>query len=457
MVRKRFITPANVPTAEICRGLVLPNSRDWLGVFSEALSQTIYPYNYEQINDTDLTPEEAAAEAYERYTAWLDAVCASGSCTLPGGQKIYRTRKIDSDTTIYEYYDGEDWVEDEDIPTTSAREEETEDNQLCAAAANAVNALRLTWLEVDSYYEESVAAQDAQVDTAIFISGLIGTFFYPPIAGLFALAQAGWEIVYYAYEIVSAVDWDDYLTDSLVCIFKEHATVTDGVVSFDTEAILKALWANAFTGQAYITIVAQIEYLINQIGKPAIDAAGALTAIEGDCSHCGVWCQTFQFSESTYNWSAIRETGSVLNAPGAWDGSKWIGTVTTDGTTYSLKIMLGIQFDNTTLTEVEVLYSRTNGQLVATINANRVMVDNWDVGVDLGHREVILTSNTPGATGNDITLSTTGEWDDVQSVTISLSASYRYGAQPSPLGSLSISMITLRGIGENPFGQNNCI
>lgn len=269
----------------------MPASQEWLAVFSNALSQTIYAHNYEQIDDAALTPEQAAEEAYARYVAWLTATCGSPNCGLqPNGSKVYR---VSPTTGHYEYLQDEEWVQDEDIPPTPARTEPTEPDRKCAAASNAVEVLRLTWVEAMAQYDANVAALDAQVDTALAISALVGAVFYPPIIAMAGLTQLGWEIVYNTYEALTFADWDEAFTRNMVCLFLAHADDTGDVVTFDYAAILRDLWKQAFTLQTYLVMAGQVEWLLSWIGPDAMNAAGALEIVEGDCDSCGTWCYEF--------------------------------------------------------------------------------------------------------------------------------------------------------------------
>jgi len=453
VVRKRFLTPADIPAEDICRGLTVPNSQDWLGVFSEALSQTIYAYNYEQVNDTDLTPEAAAAEAYTRYVAWLDATCGSGGiCELPGGGRVYR---ISPGTGHYEYLEDGAWVEDTEIPPIPARGEPTEPDRLCAAAANAVEVLRLTWTQALADFDASVAAQDALVDTVDGIAAIIGAVFYPPILAIFAMTQVGWEIVYTAYGLFTAVDWDDQLTGLLTCIFLGNATDTSGAITFDLGGVLADVWDLSLRGGVYITMAAQLQWIIGSIGPDGMSTAGSLDLVSGDCEDCAGWCHTFDFANGPQGWIAVRETSTINSAPGVWTGGSWVQTVSTDAAGgFSHKIMIGIQFATTHLTRCTVNYARTNGQIVAQHLANRFWTNRWDVGSPAG--AAFRSDNTPGASGTGLTLDNTLDLEGVSSVMITLSASNRAGAIPNPVGTISIQSITLRGEGENPFGADNC-
>lgn len=83
MVRKLFLTPPNMPGENQCRSLEIPSSPEWLGIFNQALLQLAQAYNYEQVNETDLTPDEVAAYCYQAYEAWLESTCAAGTDEIP--------------------------------------------------------------------------------------------------------------------------------------------------------------------------------------------------------------------------------------------------------------------------------------------------------------------------------------------------------------------------------------
>jgi len=76
---KRFLTPPNMPEALECRQLQIPSSKEWLGVFNSAILELKETWNWQQINDTDLTPEECAAYCYDAYVQYLQSAgCATG-------------------------------------------------------------------------------------------------------------------------------------------------------------------------------------------------------------------------------------------------------------------------------------------------------------------------------------------------------------------------------------------
>lgn len=77
MVRKLYLCPPETPETVITRCVRVPASQEWLAVFNRALLMLTDPAQWEQLNETDITPEDAAAVAYAVYEEWL-----SGECSL---------------------------------------------------------------------------------------------------------------------------------------------------------------------------------------------------------------------------------------------------------------------------------------------------------------------------------------------------------------------------------------
>jgi len=76
---KPFLTPPAMPGELECRQLQIPSSREWLGVFNSAILEMSHWWNWEQVNETDLTPEECAAFCYNAYVEYLQSSgCATG-------------------------------------------------------------------------------------------------------------------------------------------------------------------------------------------------------------------------------------------------------------------------------------------------------------------------------------------------------------------------------------------
>jgi hypothetical protein len=113
MVRKLYLTPSTIPASVITRCVRVPASQDWLAVYNRALLLLADPPQWEQREVTDLTPEEAAAVAFEIYTDWLSGSCSMDcedviTCIQPliadlVRQGTYNVNHVDaSDTTVIE-------------------------------------------------------------------------------------------------------------------------------------------------------------------------------------------------------------------------------------------------------------------------------------------------------------------------------------------------------------------
>jgi len=70
-----FITPPELPDGRTCRVIKVPSSLYWLGIFNKAITQTMYAYNYKQVYDDHMTPDECAAVGLDIYVEYLASTC----------------------------------------------------------------------------------------------------------------------------------------------------------------------------------------------------------------------------------------------------------------------------------------------------------------------------------------------------------------------------------------------
>jgi hypothetical protein len=75
----KYLTPHTLPSEVICRRIEIPNSREWLGIFNAAVLTLIYSWAWEQVHETDMSPEECAAICYDIYEKYLNS---GGECAL---------------------------------------------------------------------------------------------------------------------------------------------------------------------------------------------------------------------------------------------------------------------------------------------------------------------------------------------------------------------------------------
>jgi len=330
MTRKRFISPADIPAGDICRNLIVPASQDWLGVFSEALSQTIYAYNYEQVNDTDLTPEAAAAEAYTRYEAWLDATCEGGTCP-PAEVNGKRVTRHNPTTGKWEQIDDESfgWEPPDEgyaVPAQVGRSEPTDDEKICAAVANATECLRLLYEQsLADFFNEYSSSQafDAFGEAA-------GDLIF---AGITALIQAYapwvapfWELFWGGIALISTNVWTLVFQQHLRCILLEHASIAGGVVTFDFQAVNRDLVMQNLSSLEEGLWVVQVEYMLLIIGADGLNLAGELDLVaEPDCT-CAPWTITWLHGEMHEGEEFYRLQGTVNASGNIVPVGTWPGT-----------------------------------------------------------------------------------------------------------------------------------
>ena len=319
MARKKFRTPPALPEDTQCRGTVVPASREWLGLYSDALLELTYAYNYEQVEPTDLTPDETAQAAYLQYVAWLDSTCGGGSAvpTLPDlDTPIYRRNPT---TGRWEYLNNGEWVEptgEDAIPEPAPREEPTEPEQKCGAASNAAHVLRELYSAILSAYDENLAPAVNQANIAFQVAVAIGAEFGPVSAAFLALSDFAWTVFTQALTEITNDDWSDEFEEILVCILQKASTVTDGVVTFDFFTVNSELVGFLLPViDDFVRVRWQVWYLLQMIGEQGLNDAGGTTAVAGDCVTCDTWCirATAQQLGLTVNTGFIRSDGAVQN------------------------------------------------------------------------------------------------------------------------------------------------
>jgi len=292
-VPRKFLTPPTLPEDTQCRGLVLPASKEWLGIFSDALLATTYAYNYEQVNSTDLTPDAVAQACYQIYLAWLESTCGGGGCTLPDlDSPIYRRNPT---TGKWEYLNNGVWEEptgENAIPDPAPREEPTEAEKQCGAASNAAHVLRELYSSILASYDEFVAPAVNQANIAFDVAVIVGSQFGPVSASFLALSDFAWTVFTQALTEITNDDWSDEFEQLLVCILQSASSVDeDGAVTFnffDVNSNLVGFILPVI--DEFVRVRWQVWYLLQMIGEQGLNVAGGTTAVEGDCITCDTWC-----------------------------------------------------------------------------------------------------------------------------------------------------------------------
>jgi hypothetical protein len=438
---RKFVTPPAIQGGYISRELAIPEDKLWFGVFSEALSQTIYPYNYVQIDPTHLTPEQASEAAYAVYVAWLEA----GECgvcpppTLPNGDRIWRRNPT---TGNWEYLDdtGESWVEptgENAIPAPTPRQEQTTPNKQCAAATNAVNVLEILYTQVLEDINNALDATQSAANFSAGVASLLGAAFYPPIAGIIASAAALWNSFFEIAGYLAVDLWDAEFTDTLICVFLDNSSVDgNGRVTFDFQGINQGILADIWTNGQYLTLVAQVIYMNSVLGAQGLNVAGGTTAVSGDCAHCDQWCYDFNFTIDNGNWLNGSYGLGTYSA-----GQGWVHGQGYAGAAYRRGADIQINF-NSTITRVELDFVYTAGTFDAAYS-------RWAIN----DSSVTLANQTSALASGTYTMTWTGE-KAVSAVRLIAWSSARTSANYS--GAVRITGCRIEGTGDNPFGADNC-
>jgi hypothetical protein len=232
--------------------------------------------------------------------------------------------------------------------------------------------------------------------------------------------------------------WDSDFTNDLTCLFLEAASDTDGVVTFDWGAISQSLAdrvaETAAPEDALLWL--QLNYMVLFIGVEGLNAAGALTAIAGNCDSCvGTWCYNFDFTQNDGGW-----VGDDDGAWAVWDSSGWhasaFGSTTIQGRQMGMHITV-----NSVVTRFEIEFDTAS--------------PNYTVGWR-NYSDPVLV----GGALDDTALTGTGTLDgsvtaaDTDTPVTTLGFAFARPAVPAL--NFKIVRITLYGRGVNPFGDDNC-
>jgi len=441
----RFRTPPSLPETEIARRLAIPDSQAWLAVFSDALAQTIYAHNYTQTSESALTPEQTAEYAYEVYEAWLNAAeCGDETCPPPtvigADEEPKRIHRKNPTTGRFEVLESDgSWSEptgDDVIPEPEERAESTEDERLCYAATNAANVIKNLYAQVDEDINNEVDSDQIQINIATYVTTILAAaLLNPTLASISAALGAFNLFVEIGQSIVLVNLWTDSFHEKYICLLKEHATDTSGVITFDFWAVNAAMLGPTFQGE-YVYLIMQILYLHSVIGANGLNLAGATTAVTGDCATCGTWCYTFDFTLGTQGWQqGAYGIGSHSSGTGWVHGQGYAGSA----------YRRGVDIQNTfssVVTRVELSFIYTAGTFDAAYSRWAILKD----GATLANQTSAL------ATGQH-TMTWTGEVS-VNAIRLHVWSSVRTTANYSGLATITSCLI--EGKGENPFGTDNC-
>lgn len=302
-----------------------------------------------------------------------------------------------------------------DPPPPNARGEISADDRRCAAAANAANVIKTMHWQVMKDYQPAFV-----MGTASSLIGAVGALiWFPPlliIALPLLIAAAAF------LGVTTFADFNEDVLSELQCILYTNSSDSDGVITFDYDAVLSAVYREG-------AIWKVIWYYIQIIQSGGLDLAGATTAItEYDCN-CddGTWCYTFDFRANDGGFVQI-----VSGAYGAWvSGTGWVAT----SNSLAIKLIF-TQSDDTTITEWEM--EGTN--LLITQGAYGVFYNGGQyAGID-----------------NNSFADTPEEGFDHYSTALNVSKPMGIWFNPNGTATIEVNRLRFRGTGVNPFGADNC-
>lgn len=331
MVRKLYETPDDLPGEFVCRTLKIPSSYDWLGIFNKALLTMTNEYNWEQVEDTDMTiPATIEVINLMLVDYWATPDCGDGgSCDLGDGIPPFR---LGVDGHYQQFQDGA-WVTpngDFEIPATLPREETTAEERRCAAAANAANVIMLTYEAITD--EIALGGDTLQVAAAMvaYLVSALGGWIAAPVYAIIELSIALFVGLIELLQVLGGDVWTEGFNEQLKCAFLNCSTDDGDVVTFDLTCIREELNQppNLLNTDWFyeLQLFAQVLFLLETITMDGLNAAGATTGItEAECD-CGVCldCTTETADGASFVFDTIEDIGGwTHNRHDAQDASKW--------------------------------------------------------------------------------------------------------------------------------------
>jgi hypothetical protein len=435
--RRAWLTP-DAPTSETerCRRISVPDDLLLVAAVTGALLPLTQADNWEESGS--MTADEAADIMSTAFEAFVASDCegetGGGECALPEiDGPVFR---INPSTGRWEQLDNGTWVEptgEYAIPEPDARPEETAEEQKCSAASNAVHALHTLYDGTIDFYDTEVDPLLNQVELAGEIAIAIGSAFGPISAAWMALSGFAWEAFSQALAEIAKDDWTEEFEQELVCILKSNMEITDGVAHFNFGMVNSDLVGFILPViDEFVRVRWQVWYLLQSIGGQGLDAAGATTAVEGDCSECGNWCVYltpaalgFQItSANTYYLAG----GELRNNGGGWQ---------------SIAANVVVDTSQTVITRVGFLLGANGGT-----NAAFVMGALPSDGPIAGNFQPVGMGNPVYRETDD-----NAAWaSNSDETTVSIYANNYSSGSP-----LTIYLVRVRGKGQNPFGVgSNC-
>lgn len=319
MVRRLFLTPPALPLTTANRCIEIPDDKAWLGIFNKALLQAAQAFNYEQVNDTDLTPEDVAAVWYDIYVATLEGNCLDCNDCISNefGLDDDLMYRVEDDVPQFSADDGTTWSDlppsggtSPSVPALTATPGVDEDAKRCLAATRATLTIAELYKQtagkaaVDLYSAFTVMAQFlSDVNRALF--RLIWPDYYAVVnvTGLFDCAACE------GY-LLSEPTLDSEAQDALRCLLYDNATAdAGGIVTFDFQAVSDNLISVLGVNPGTV-----LTLLLAYLGGDGLNRAGNVAVTDdSECADCeGILCENYS--------DGFNGTLGAKSHNGGWNG-----------------------------------------------------------------------------------------------------------------------------------------
>lgn len=447
MVRRLFLTPASLPETTVSRCLIIPDSREWLGIFNAALLATAQAYNYEQVNDTDMAPEDVAAVCYSVYEAYLLGECAVNcldavACLYPAG----RQQRMNATTGRLEVSDdnGETWQDaSAQDPRFVAPRNEQATGYTCDDAKAIVGYLQA----VQESLLDQMDVANVAIGLVTTLVGVLATVFSFGLAAPIALAFATVLVGTTRLAIEAALTADVW--ERLVCNVFENIVGAFQITVGMFDDIMDRLLVDE-SGLAYTVLW----HTLNQLGPVGLHNAVGLDTpgvdLPADCDSCGAWCHTFDFTADDGGWTVVSGRAATWNSGVGWEEGVWSGPdLPGCATRFYATVNIERSFTASTVTRIAFTYSGDNGFI-----DDAAAINNQINGELSGVNAISEVENENF--GTNITMEWTGS-EVVDEISLQASAGTRCGSSTGiQSANYRIHQVVIEGTGTNPFGTDNC-
>lgn len=439
-----FPTPTDIPEEVACRTFRIPADAAWLGLFMGAVSLLTDEANYQQF-EGGISPAAAAETALEIINfVYEHAEDGCTVCLLPTGEPIVRI----APGGAVQQLTSEGWqtpTGDMTPPDIPPRSGGTPQDQMCLAAANAMNVLKDLYEVLSDSYNGGLTNAETLSEFLLAIALFLAAAVALWVAALIALIIIVWDILYDTLEFVGADLWDSSVDEAIQCILYNCASNDAGVVTFDYDCVINELAAGTDVTSSLtfdqLRLFGQMVYILSFIGGDGLNVAGTTTAItSADCSECAVWCyEVTDFDGEDICTLVASNTGCTASFSGG-------GVAACNGSANSKYIVADFHLPaSANVKKVTLTWGATKTRSGTIWDELYLMTYGTDT--------ILQTINTQLATGTlagqetVITMDITG---------INVFRLYQYTRQTGTSGALGWGAIKFEGEGDNPFGEDNC-